>query len=48
MKDIVNFINEAKQAAPSINFEDFKEVNLSAEERQKSLDKMTILALESI
>lgn len=26
----------------------FKEVNLSAEERQKSLDKMTILALESI
>jgi len=25
MKDIVNFINEAKQAAPSINFDEFKD-----------------------
>jgi hypothetical protein len=25
MKDVVNFINEAKQATPSINFDEFKD-----------------------
>lgn len=39
-----------KQASCVLTIVDshFKKVNLSAEERQKSLDKMTILALESI
>lgn len=39
-----------KQASCVLTIVDshFKKVNLSAEERQKSLDKMTVLALESI